>query len=107
MANFNERIADLAGVNAAIVADLLESLMRDGYEVTEQVTEKFGKRWCRCSMRTMTAYCPYLSIHQVEHAVWLLRAHGIVTAARFSRKGFDHTNWYAFTEYGRRVMEMG
>lgn len=107
MATFNEGIAALAGTNAAILADLLKDLLDEENDFPEKLIEKFGKTWCRCSMRMMTVYCPYLTIHQVERALNVMRDAGIIVSAKFSSGGFDHTNWYAFTEYGKRVMELG
>lgn len=104
MANFNEKIAMVAGVNAGIVAELLERILK--YE-TENVCFEYGKQWCRCSYKTMVVYCPYLSIDQAKGAVSLLKEKGIISKGRFNDSKFDHTNWYAFTEYGERLVKAG
>ena len=52
----------LAGTNAGIVAEILRNLM----EAEEEVVVKFGKTWCRCSMKTITVFCPFLSIDQCK-----------------------------------------
>ena len=44
---------------------------------------------------------------QVEYAIGLLRDKEIIISRKLSSGGFDHTNWYAFTEYGRKIMKWG
>ena len=73
----------------------------------ENVSFEYGKQWCRCSFKTMVVYCPYLSINQIKGAVYALRKKGIITKGRFNASRFDHTNWYAFTEYGKHLMMVG
>lgn len=54
-------------------------------------------------MKMATVYCPYLSRRQVEKAIHVLRDKGILSKDNFNDDKFDHTNWYAFTEYGRML----
>lgn len=102
MANCNENVAVICGTNAGIIADLLNDLIRDELEET---IVKADRKWCRCSMKSMTVYCPFLTVHQAASAVARLRNKGIVVASGFNENLFDHTNWYAFTEYGMRLMK--
>ena len=102
MAICNEKIAMVAGVNAGIIAELLNDMMKhDG----KHVMEEYGKRWCRCSYKTMIVYCPFLSIDQAKGAIYALREKGILVKDCFNETKFDHTNWHAFTEYGRLLLE--
>lgn len=104
MANCNENIAMVAGVNAGIIAELIKDITKDELE---DISYKYGKKWCRCSFKTMAVYCPYLSIEQIKGAVCVMRKKGILSTDRFNESKFDHTNWYAFTEYGKHLLETG
>lgn len=97
MNNFNIKVAMVAGTNAAIIASLIEYLIAEGE--SETVIE-YDKVWCRCSMKMATVYCPYPTKNQVEDAINALRGKGIISTDHFNEDKFDHTNWYAFTEYG-------
>ena len=101
--NCNTQVAMLAGTNAGIVAETLRNLM----EAEEEVVVKFGKTWCRCSMKTITVFCPFLSIDQASYAIKALKRRGIICCMKMEVKKFDHTNWFAFTEYGMRIMKRG
>ena len=104
MATCNDNIAMVAGVNAGIIAELLDDILKD---YLENVCSEYGKQWCRCSYKTMIVYCPFLSIDQAKGAVYALKKKGIISTAKFNDTKFDHTNWYAFTEYGRHLLETG
>jgi hypothetical protein len=75
MANCNENIAMVAGVNAGIIAELIKDITKDELE---DISYKYGKKWCRCSFKTMAVYCPYLSIDQIKGAVCVMRKKGIL-----------------------------
>ena len=102
MAICNDGVAMKAGTNAGIIANLLMGLMEEGDAV-----EKFGRTWCRCSFKSITVIYPFLSMAQVEYAIGLIRDKEIIISRKLSSGGFDHTNWYAFTEYGRKIMKWG
>ena len=102
MAICNDGVAMKAGTNAGIIANLLMGLMEEGDAV-----EKFGRTWCRCSFKSITVIYPFLSMSQVEYAIGLLRDNGIIISRKLSAGGFDHTNWYAFTEYGMKITKWG
>ena len=42
-----------------------------------------------------------------KDAVGLLKENGYIRKGCFNDNRFDHTNWYSFTEYGVRIMEVG
>ena len=102
MAICNDGVAMKAGTNAGIIANLLMGLMEEGDAV-----EKFGRTWCRCSFKSITVIYPFLSMAQVEYAIGLLREKEIIISRKLGAVGFDHTNWYAFTEYGMKIMKWG
>ena len=102
MANCNENIASVCGTNAGIVAELIDDLITDDLEETVTTGDK---KWCRCSVKSMTVYCPFLTVWQAGAAVKSLKKKGIIVASGFNEDPFDHTNWYAFTEYGMRLLK--
>ena len=104
MAICNEKIAMVAGVNAGIIAELLNDMINVN---GKSVIEEYGKQWCRCSYKTMIVYCPFLSINQAKGAVYAMQEKGILVKDCFNGSRFDHTNWYAFTEYGKLLFESG
>lgn len=102
MAICNDGAAMKAGTNAGIVAAMLMQLMEEGCAMDE-----YGKRWCRCSVKTITVAYPFLSEDQVKRSIKVLRNMGIIRSKKFDKEKFDHTNWYAFTEYGLKIMKWG
>ncbi len=102
MFTFRGNIAGKFGINAAVVAEYLYS-GADGLEERELA----GRTWYRCSSGRITADNPFLTADMVKRAVGILRDEGIVRSKRLSKCGFDHTNWYCFTEYGETLMEGG
>lgn len=102
MAKFNDSLAAIVGTNAAIVAELLWSIVNKDQQ---GVIKKYGRKWGRCSMKMMTVRYPFLSIHQVEYALKVLRMSGIISKGNFNSSRFDHANWYSFTEYGLELVK--
>jgi len=99
----NTGIARRYGVNAALVAQYIwdevcenEFHNRNHYD---------GRRWMRCSQMMFTAAMPYLSRHAVRRALQCLMKQGVITRGRFGADKFDRTSWYAFTQFGRLLME--
>jgi len=99
----NTGIARRYGVNTALVAQY----------VWEQVCENEfhnrhhydGRRWMRCSQMMFTAVMPYLSRHAVRCALEHLIKQGVLIRGTFGADKFDRTSWYAFTQFGRLLME--
>ena len=63
--------------------------------------------WVKASQKMMTVSMPYLTKGHVAYAVNKLIDRGYIKKGRYSENKFDHTNWYAFTEYGSLVMDYG
>lgn len=53
----------------------------------------------------MTAEFPFLSIPMAKRAIKVLSDRGYILKGCFNDDRFDHTNWYAFTGYGEKMME--
>jgi len=99
---FNTNIANVCGVNAAVVAHYIYlSLMED----TRASTEYGDEEWCRCSVKMFTAELPCLTYSMVETALEKLIETGIIRKRCLNKNRFDHTNWYTFTDYGYQFYE--
>ena len=101
MFTFRGNIAERCGINAAIVAEYLYT------ENRFEEKELAGKIWCRCSSRRIAADNPFLTVDMIKRSLDILRNENIVSSKRLSKCGFDHTNWYCFTEYGEMLMKGG
>ena len=100
---FNAGIAKAYGVHAALLA---EHIWR---EVKENEFHKrcrhAGHVWMRCSRRNFTVSMPYLTEGMVGGSIRKLKRAGILLQGEFNDSRFDRTAWYAFSEYGRNIME--
>lgn len=106
MAKFRNNIAVYCGVNAAIIAEHLWELINDVHK-HEMLECRFNHFWVRCSHLMMTGEYPFMSIHMAKRAVKILRKKNIIKKADFNISKFDHTSWYTFTDYGKKLMEEG
>ncbi len=100
---FNARLAGQYGVAAAL---LLEHIW---WEIKENEfhgrCRYGGKTWMRRSIKAFTAHMPYLSRDIVKGGIARLKKAGLLVQGEHNECPFDRTSWYAFTEYGRKVME--
>ena len=106
MIRFSETVAGKYGVNAAIVAELIWALRHDVAK-KKMTAEKYDRKWFRYSMKEMTLDLRCLSIDMVKDAVKVLIDNGVLRKDNFNNSKFDHTNWYAFTDYGTQLMKKG
>ena len=104
MNSFGTDIAVQVGVNAALTAGYLHSLMTES-GLSADACVRRGRKWLRCSARMITAEMPYLSRGMVYSALRRLKKKGYISIDHLSEDPFGHTNWYAFTDYGLRMME--
>ncbi len=102
MFTFRGNIAEKFGLNAAVVAEYLYAGDSDLEDI-----ELAGEYWIRCSAKRITIDNPYLTIEMVRYAISALRDGNIIRSKKLSKSGYDHTNWYCFTEYGENLMEEG
>jgi DNA-binding HxlR family transcriptional regulator len=54
--------------------------------------------------RQLSLLIPYLSSHMTKSALRRLVKGGIPRTADLNESPFDHTHWYSFTAYGKRLM---
>lgn len=104
MTFFKSKVADVAGVNAAVVAQFLwDNTCFD--ESDDNAIYENGRFWCRFSRIKMAANFSFLSEDQVDTAVWKLINAKIIKMGRHNESPFDKTCAYSFTEYGAFLME--
>lgn len=100
---FNSGIAERFGITAAL---LLEHIWR---EVKENEFHRRcfyeGNTWMRCSKKAFTRHMPYLNESMVTCGIDRLKKAGLLVQRERGGSRFNRTAWYAFTEYGKKVME--
>lgn len=105
MCTFNKNVALMFGIKEAIIAQFIwSSIYEKEGEQTQYRMVHNDVIWCRCSMLVMTSYFPFYSRHQIGDAINSLIDSNIIRRSRFNVSAFDKTNWYTFTEYGKRIM---
>lgn len=99
----NVEIAKLCGANAAAVADYIwhGSYVEDG---DKELKVHDGYLWAKCKQKTISDGVKFLSVDGVSSAVRRLVCEGIIKMKSLSDDKFDHTYWYTFTEYGKKLM---
>ena len=96
---YSNKMATRFGINAALVASYLyEGVSIDG-------RRHHGRVWFRCAKRTLTAFYPFCGICAVSSALKRLIDNGVLVKREYNDSRFDRTLSYAFTEYGRTLME--
>ena len=99
--NFNVRVACACGIREAVIATLLWSLLNDP---EEEIISRHGKDWVRITQRMITAQFPFMTIDMVQGSIQKLKRKGIISIGDFNEDRFNHTNWYAFSDYGYELM---
>lgn len=64
-----------------------------------------GAYWTYNSAKAFSEIFPYLSARQISYALKHLRDEGILKTGNYNEKPWDRTLWYAFTEYGKCIMQ--
>lgn len=96
---YSNKVAIRFGINAALVASYLyERIGIDG-------KRHHGRVWFRCAKRTLTAIYPFCGVYAVSSALKCLIDNGVLVKREYNVSRFDRTLSYAFTDYGRILME--
>ena len=99
---FDKKLAVGYGVNAAF---LLGYLWQRNCELAEaNASKQHGRRWIRSGYKSIQAEMPFLSQHVIKQALSLLTSEGILLRGKRSDCPFDNTSYYAFTQYGKKLM---
>ena len=97
---YNIRIAALYGLREAVIADLIKDMQFSGADMKAMN----GMTWVKCTQKTMTDHIQFLTEDMVRNSVRKLEAKGIISIDVLDDDKFDHTYWYAFTEYGEELL---
>lgn len=103
--SFNTDMAARYGIKAATVAQLIWDKINS--DNARDVHIKCFDIWFRCSALMMTGHLPFMSTHMIYDALGILLDNHILKKDCLNEDKFDHTNWYAFTPYGRYLMNGG
>ena len=99
---FDKKLAVDYGVNAVF---LLGYLWQKNCELAEAKSAKqHSRRWIRSGHSSIQAELPFLSKHAIKQALSLLTSEGILLWGKMSDCPFDNTSYYAFTQYGKKLM---
>ena len=98
----NTSLARRFGVNAALLAQYIWNEVCKNEFAGRGFFE--GRYWMRSSQMMFTAVMPYLSKHMARRALERLMKQGVITRSEYSDSPFDHTSWYAFTQFGALLM---
>lgn len=64
-----------------------------------------GATWTYNSTKAFQALFPYLSNWQIQSALKRLREAGIIQTGNYNELSYDRTLWYAFTDFGKSIMQ--
>ena len=106
MYHFRTNAATRYGARAAIIAQQLWDTLEAARENGDAII-RHEKEWTRCSAFTLTRIFLFYSRHQIADSLDLLVENHVIIKKAISDDLFDHTNWYAFTETGERLMRGG
>ena len=101
--DFNKDIARDYGLRESVIATYLWELLDRDLESIE----RNGRVWTRISQRMITVALPFMSVDMARRSLKKLDEEGIFVTDVFNDDKFDHTYWYAFTDYGFEMMEPG
>lgn len=99
---FDTRIAELYGVNCAVILQNLWHWIRKN-EANEKNFHD-GTYWTYNSTKAFSELFPYLSHKQVKTALKRLQDEGIVVTGNYNALKYDRTLWYAITPKGRIIL---
>lgn len=101
--DFNKDIARDCGLRESVIATYLwELLDRDLDSI-----ERNGRVWTRISQKMITIALPFMTVDMARGSLKKLVEQGIILRGVFNDDKFDHTHWYAFTDYGYEMMSPG
>jgi len=99
----NVELASKLGMSCAIAAQCLWDGTEGAFGADIECVK--GDIWIRMGHRQLSLLIPYLTPHMTKSALRRLVEAGILRTCDFNNSPFDHTYWYAFTDYGTRLMQ--
>ena len=98
---FDSDIAELVGVNAAIIFQSLTFWIKKNEANGENFHD--GSYWTYNSKAAWKKLFPYMGDKQFKAALQKLIEEGLIKTGCYNSKPFDRTLWYALTEKGESM----
>lgn len=99
--SFNTVIAELVGLNAAVIIDSFVFWTRTNAAKEKNFHE--GRYWSFGTPEYFSRFFRYLTARQIEHAINKCVKAGLITKGNFNKAGYDRTGWYALTDKALEV----
>lgn len=64
-----------------------------------------GRYWTYNSIKAFQELFPYLSKRQIEYALGKLIDKGILLTGNYNSDRYNHTLWYAFSDFGKSILQ--
>lgn len=100
----NVQLAVRLGVPQAVAVQCLMDAMDGMLDIEVEVAK--GEVWVRMGHKTLALYAPYIAPATAKRALKRLVDRGICKRTNLNESPFDHTYWYAFTDFGHRLMQV-
>ena len=101
--SFNPKVAQVIGVNAAILFEELCALIL--HSETNELNFKDNRYWAYQSYTAFQKIHFYLTERQIQSAINDLEINGFIVSGNFNISPFDKTKWYAIGENGYKFYE--
>lgn len=95
MHSFDPRIAQLVGVNAAVLYQNIVWWTQKNAANGRHFHD--GRHWTYNSIKAFDALFPYLTQKQIRTALERLESEGLIVSGTFNKAGYDRTKWYCPT----------
>ena len=64
-----------------------------------------GRYWTYNTQKALLELFPYASKRKLETAISHLKEAGIIITGNYNSSAYDHTMWYAFSDYGKSIVQ--
>ena len=101
--HFEVEIAEKFGVLEAVIIDHLYFWIRKNEANNKNYYD--GDYWTFNSIRAFSELIPYANSRQINYALNKLITAGVIKTGNYNKVGYDRTLWYAFTDYGKSILQ--
>ncbi len=101
--SFDKDIAVAYGLTEAIILNHMQFWIEQNE--ANNINFYDGSYWTFNSAKAYAEIFPYFSQRQIQCALKHLRDEGILKTGNYNKLAYDRTLWYAFTEYGKSIMQ--
>lgn len=101
--SFDKDIAVAYGLTEAIILNHMQFWIEQNE--ANNINFYDGSYWTFNSAKAYAEIFPYFSQRQIQCALKHLRGEGILKTGNYNKLAYDRTLWYAFTEYGKSIMQ--